>query len=231
MTVTEERPLAQGKRISVVSLIRALEAVTKASVPSAKALHPRWIQWVTSLTATDVDYVFDPKLQTEEFLQYELEYPVPANTLPIEQYQILIYTDGSAHPAVGTKHQYSDSCAVDAPDRRSERGGHPDRRPEYVKQKKDLPQSTIKKEEKTPQPQFKKKKVAALSAKNVSTLENTVEEQDVGSDTVRQRSRGHNMLPESERSSGCAATSDFIAVETAAGRVLPPDRIYDLKFK
>ncbi|KAJ1170796.1 hypothetical protein NDU88_002668 [Pleurodeles waltl] len=93
----------------------------------------------------------------------------------------------------------------DAPDRRGERGGLPDRRPEYVKQKKDLPQSTIKKEDRTPQqkPQFKKKKEAALSAKNASTLEKTVEEQDVGSDTVRQRSRSHDMSPESERSSGC----------------------------
>ncbi|KAJ1171709.1 hypothetical protein NDU88_003567 [Pleurodeles waltl] len=93
----------------------------------------------------------------------------------------------------------------DAPDRRSERGGRQDRRPKYVKEKKDSPQSTIKKEEKTPQqkPQFEKKKVAALTAKNASILENTVEEQDVGSDSVRQRGRGHDMSPESERSSGC----------------------------
>ncbi|KAJ1143305.1 hypothetical protein NDU88_009615 [Pleurodeles waltl] len=93
----------------------------------------------------------------------------------------------------------------DAPDRRSERGGRQDRRPEYVKEKKDQQQTTIKKEEKTPQqkPQFKKKKVTTLTATNASILENTVEEQVVGSDSVRQRSRGHDMSPESERSSGC----------------------------
>ncbi|KAJ1149922.1 hypothetical protein NDU88_002721 [Pleurodeles waltl] len=96
MAVIKERPLAQGQRIIVVSPIPALEAVTKASVPNAKALHPRWVQWATSLTATDVDYIFDPKLQTQEFLQYEIEYPVPAGTLPIDQYQVVMYTDGSA---------------------------------------------------------------------------------------------------------------------------------------
>ncbi|KAJ1200048.1 hypothetical protein NDU88_003876 [Pleurodeles waltl] len=62
MTVIKERPLAQGKRIIVVSQVPALEAVTKASIPNAKALHPHWIQWATSVTATDVDYVFDPRL-------------------------------------------------------------------------------------------------------------------------------------------------------------------------
>ncbi|KAJ1143270.1 hypothetical protein NDU88_009581 [Pleurodeles waltl] len=103
MAVIKERPLAQGQRIVVVSPIPALEAVTKASVPNSKALHPRWIQWATSLTATDVDYIFDPKLQTQEFLQYEMEYPVPAGTLPIDQYQVVMYTDGSAQQAVGTK--------------------------------------------------------------------------------------------------------------------------------
>ncbi|KAJ1159638.1 hypothetical protein NDU88_000144 [Pleurodeles waltl] len=41
MAVIKERPLAQGKRIIVVFPIPALEAVTKASVPKAKALHPR----------------------------------------------------------------------------------------------------------------------------------------------------------------------------------------------
>ncbi|KAJ1180785.1 hypothetical protein NDU88_006001 [Pleurodeles waltl] len=92
---------------------------------------------------------------------------------------------------IKTPDRYTDSrpsrSFQNAPDRCSERGGHPDRRPEYVKEKKDLPQSSIKKEEMTPQqkPQFKKKKVAALTAKNASILENTVEEQDVGSDSVR----------------------------------------------
>ncbi|KAJ1129846.1 hypothetical protein NDU88_008210 [Pleurodeles waltl] len=112
MAVIKERPLAQGQRIVVVSPIPALEAVTKASVPNSKALHPRWIQWAMSLTATDLDYVFDPKLQTQEFLQYEMEYPVPAGMLPIDQYQVVMYTDGSAQPAVGTKQQYSAACAV-----------------------------------------------------------------------------------------------------------------------
>ncbi|KAJ1169385.1 hypothetical protein NDU88_001278 [Pleurodeles waltl] len=112
MAVIKERPLAQGQRIIVVSPIPALEAVTKASVHNAKALHPRWIQWATSLTATDVDYIFDPKLQTQEFLQCEIEDPVPAGTLPIDQYQVVMYTDGSAQPVVGTKQQYSAACAV-----------------------------------------------------------------------------------------------------------------------
>ncbi|KAJ1110434.1 hypothetical protein NDU88_007785 [Pleurodeles waltl] len=103
MAVIKERPLAQGQRIIVVSPIPALEAVTKASVPNAKALQPQWIQWATSLTATDVDYIFDPKLQTQEFLQYEIEYPVPAGMLPIDQYQVVMYTDGSAQPAAELK--------------------------------------------------------------------------------------------------------------------------------
>ncbi|KAJ1163285.1 hypothetical protein NDU88_003746 [Pleurodeles waltl] len=112
MAVIIERPLAQGKRIIVVSPVPALEAVTKASVPNAKALHPRWIQWATSLTTSDVDYIFDPKLQTQEFLQYEQEYPAPLNILPLDNYHTVIYTDGSAQPAVGTKHQYSPACAA-----------------------------------------------------------------------------------------------------------------------
>ncbi|KAJ1200146.1 hypothetical protein NDU88_003973 [Pleurodeles waltl] len=112
MAVIKERPLAQGKRIIVVSPVPALEAVTKASVPNAKALHPRWIQWATSLTATDVDYVFDPRLQTQEFLQYEQEYPAPLHILPIDSYTTIIYTDELAQPAVGTKHQYSAACAA-----------------------------------------------------------------------------------------------------------------------
>ncbi|KAJ1134790.1 hypothetical protein NDU88_001237 [Pleurodeles waltl] len=112
MAVTKERPLDQGKRIIVVSPVPALEAVTEANVPNAKALHPRWIEWATSLTATDVDYVFDPRLQTQEFLQYEQEYPAPIHILPIDSYDTIIYTDGSAQPAVGTKHQYSAACAA-----------------------------------------------------------------------------------------------------------------------
>ncbi|KAJ1143768.1 hypothetical protein NDU88_010072 [Pleurodeles waltl] len=78
-------------------------------------------------------------------------------------------------------------------DKRSERGGSQDRCPEYVKEKKDSPQSAIKKEEKTPQqkPQIKKKKVAALTVKNASSIENTVEEQEVGRDSVGQRGRAH----------------------------------------
>ncbi|KAJ1143767.1 hypothetical protein NDU88_010072 [Pleurodeles waltl] len=112
MAVIKERTLAQGKRISVVSPVPALEAVTKSSIPNAKALHPRWIQWATSLTATDVDYMFDPRLQTQEFLQYEQEYLTPLNILPLDSYNTIIYTDGSAQPAVGTKHQYSAAFAA-----------------------------------------------------------------------------------------------------------------------
>ncbi|KAJ1183121.1 hypothetical protein NDU88_008292 [Pleurodeles waltl] len=112
MAVIKERPLAQGNRIIVVSPVPALEAVTKAGVPNAEALHPCWIQWATSLTATDVDYVFDPRLQTQEFLQYEQEYPAPLHILPLDSYNTIIYTDGSAQPAVGTKHQYSAACAA-----------------------------------------------------------------------------------------------------------------------
>ncbi|KAJ1187715.1 hypothetical protein NDU88_004485 [Pleurodeles waltl] len=112
MAVIKERPLAQEKRIIVVSLVPALEAVTKASIPNAKALHPRWIQWATFLTATDVDYVFDPRLQTQEFLQYEQEYPAPLHILPLDSYNTIIYTDRSAQPAVGTKHQYSATGAA-----------------------------------------------------------------------------------------------------------------------
>ncbi|XP_069089384.1 olfactory receptor 5AR1-like [Pleurodeles waltl] len=91
----------------------------------------------------------------------------------------------------------------DTPDRSSVREGCPGRRPEYVKQKKDSPQSSDKKDQSPQQkPQFEKKKVAALSNKNASTLENIAEEQDMASGIVRQRSRGHNMSPESERSYG-----------------------------
>ncbi|KAJ1156256.1 hypothetical protein NDU88_008980 [Pleurodeles waltl] len=50
---------------------------------------------------------------------------------------------------IRTPDRYTDSrpsrSFQDAPDRRSERGVRPDRRPEYVKQKKDLKQSTVKK--------------------------------------------------------------------------------------
>ncbi|KAJ1105283.1 hypothetical protein NDU88_002691 [Pleurodeles waltl] len=137
---------------------------------------------------------------------------------------------------IKTPDRYTDSRPArsfqDAPDRRSERGGRPDRRPEYVKQKKVSPQSTIKKEEKTPQqkPKFKKKKVAALTAKNASTLENTVDEQDVGSDSVSvaEVTICHQSLKDHL---DATATSDFIAVETAAGCVFPPDRVYDLKIQ
>ncbi|KAJ1114163.1 hypothetical protein NDU88_002402 [Pleurodeles waltl] len=89
-----------------------------------------------------------------------------------------------------------------------------------------------KKEEKSPQqnPQFKQKKVAALSIKNASTLENIAEEQDVGSDAVsaaevticRQNLKSHLVV---------IATSDFIADVTVDGRVLPPDRVYYLNIQ
>ncbi|XP_078528587.1 uncharacterized protein LOC144806003, partial [Lissotriton helveticus] len=110
--VAKERPLAQGKRIIIVTPIPALEAVTKASIPNAKALHPRWIQWVNSLAATDVVYEFDPNLKTQEFLQYEYECPLPIEILPLEEYGSIIYTDGSAQPAVGGKQAYSAACSI-----------------------------------------------------------------------------------------------------------------------
>ncbi|KAJ1088724.1 hypothetical protein NDU88_001879 [Pleurodeles waltl] len=109
MAVIKERPLAPGKRITVVTWVPALEAITKASVPNTKALHPCWIQWATSLAATDVDYIFDPKLQTQEFLHCEQEYPAPLDILPLDRYHTFIFTDGSAQP---TKHQYSAACTA-----------------------------------------------------------------------------------------------------------------------
>ncbi|KAJ1173165.1 hypothetical protein NDU88_005006 [Pleurodeles waltl] len=94
---------------------------------------------------------------------------------------------------------------ADAPDRHSERVCQSEQRPDYAKQKKDSPQSLDKKEDKSPQhkPQYKKKKVAALSIKNASKFENIDEEQDLDSEIARQRGRSHDMSPESERSSGC----------------------------
>lgn len=69
--VAKERALAQGKKIIVVTPVPALEAITRASIPNAKALHPRLIQWTNSLAATDVNYRFDQSLKIKEFLQYE----------------------------------------------------------------------------------------------------------------------------------------------------------------
>lgn len=63
----------------------ALEAVTKASVPNSKALHSQWIQWVLSLTAINVNFVFEPSLQMQEFLQYEHVYPVSFSILALDE--------------------------------------------------------------------------------------------------------------------------------------------------
>ncbi|KAJ1210815.1 hypothetical protein NDU88_006177 [Pleurodeles waltl] len=66
------------------------------------------------LTQLEYQGVIEPCVSpmNNPLFQYELEYPVPANTLPIEQYHRIMYTDGSAQPAIGTKHQYSSACAV-----------------------------------------------------------------------------------------------------------------------
>lgn len=112
MVILKERSLAQGKRIFMVSPVPALEVVTKPSVPNSKALHPRWIQWTSSLTSTDVNFIFDPSLQTQDFLQYEYFHPPPLSSLLLDQYRCIIYKDGSAQPAIGSKHAYSAACAI-----------------------------------------------------------------------------------------------------------------------
>ncbi|XP_078540649.1 uncharacterized protein LOC144826120 [Lissotriton helveticus] len=112
MAILKERALSQGKRMLVVTPCPALEAVTKASVPNSKALHPRWIQWAASLTSPDVTFIFDASLQSQEFLQYEFVHPVPLAMRPLEDFHCIIYTDGSAQVAHGSKHAYISACAI-----------------------------------------------------------------------------------------------------------------------
>ncbi|KAJ1135003.1 hypothetical protein NDU88_001449 [Pleurodeles waltl] len=95
----------------------------------------------------------------------------------------------------------------DSSEKRSERGGRSERRTEYVKPRQDSQRSaevSIKQEEKLLQQkqQFKKKKVAAVSVRHAAQEESSLDEQDMGISTVRQRGRGHNSSPESSRASG-----------------------------
>ncbi|XP_078539578.1 uncharacterized protein LOC144824335 [Lissotriton helveticus] len=112
MAILKERALSQGKRMLVVTPCPHLEAVTKASVPNSKALHPRWIQWAASLTSTDVTFIFDASLRSQEYLQYEFVHPAPLAMRPLEDFHCIIYTDGSAQVAHGSKHAYVSACAI-----------------------------------------------------------------------------------------------------------------------
>ncbi|XP_078533978.1 uncharacterized protein LOC144820264 [Lissotriton helveticus] len=112
MAILKERALSQGKRMLVVIPCPALEAVTKASVPNSKALHPRWIQWAASLTSSDVTFVFDASLRSQEYLQYEFVHPAPLAMRPLEDFHCIIYTDGSAQVVHGSKHAHVSACAI-----------------------------------------------------------------------------------------------------------------------
>ncbi|XP_078496618.1 uncharacterized protein LOC144752612 [Lissotriton helveticus] len=112
MAILKERALSQGKSMLVVTQHPALETVTKASVPNSKALHPQWIQWATSLTSPDVTFIFYASLQSQEFLQYEFVHSAPLTMRSLEDFHCIIYTDGSAQVAHGSKHAYSSGCAI-----------------------------------------------------------------------------------------------------------------------
>ncbi|XP_078542299.1 uncharacterized protein LOC144828036 [Lissotriton helveticus] len=112
MAILKERALTQGKRMLVVTPFPALEAVTKASVPNSKALHPRWRQWAASLTSPDVTFIFDASLHSQEFLQYKLVHPAPLAMRPLDDFHCIIYTDGSAQVAYWSKHAYVSACAI-----------------------------------------------------------------------------------------------------------------------
>ncbi|KAJ1137058.1 hypothetical protein NDU88_003471 [Pleurodeles waltl] len=95
----------------------------------------------------------------------------------------------------------------DSSEKTNERGVRSERRTEYVKQRQESQRSSevsVKKEEKPIQQkqQFKKKKVAAVSVRHATQEESSLEEQDMGTSTARQRGRGHNSSPESSRASG-----------------------------
>ncbi|KAJ1157183.1 hypothetical protein NDU88_009898 [Pleurodeles waltl] len=109
------------------------------------------------------------------------------------------------------RYQYTDtrqSCYFqESLEKRIERGGRSEWRTEYVKPRQESLRSTevsVKQEEKPIQQkqQFKKKKVAAVSIRHATQEESSLEEQDMGVGTVRQRGRGHNSSPESSRASG-----------------------------
>ncbi|XP_078528170.1 uncharacterized protein LOC144805502 [Lissotriton helveticus] len=112
MAILKERALSQGKRMLVVTPCPALEAVTKASVPNSKALHPRWIQWAASLKSQDVTFIFYATLRSQEYLQYEFVHPAPLAMRPLEDFHCIIYTYGSAQVAHGSKHAYVSACAI-----------------------------------------------------------------------------------------------------------------------
>ncbi|KAJ1091602.1 hypothetical protein NDU88_004721 [Pleurodeles waltl] len=109
------------------------------------------------------------------------------------------------------RYQYTDTrqsrSFQDSSEKRNERGGRSERRTEYEKPRPESQRSSevsVKKEENPTQQkqQFKKKKVAAVSVRHATQEESSLEEQDMGTSTVRQRSRGHNSSPESSRASG-----------------------------
>ncbi|KAJ1214187.1 hypothetical protein NDU88_001813 [Pleurodeles waltl] len=109
------------------------------------------------------------------------------------------------------RYQYTDthqSCSFqDSSEKRNERGGRSEQRTEYVKPRQESHRSSevsVKKEEKPIQQkqQFKKKKVAAVSVRHATQEEGSLEEEDMGTSTARQCSRGQNSSPESSRASG-----------------------------
>ncbi|KAJ1154554.1 hypothetical protein NDU88_007303 [Pleurodeles waltl] len=115
------------------------------------------------------------------------------------------------HLKTPDRYQYTDTCQSrsfqDSSEKRSERGGWSERRTEYVKPRQDSQRSaevSVKQEEKPLQQkqQFKKKKVAAVLVRHAAQEESSLDEQDMGVSTVRQRGRGHNSSPESSRASG-----------------------------
>ena len=92
MSIIKERGLVLGQRIIVVAPVPSLEAATRASTPNARALNLRWLQWSASLNATDVQFVYDATLCTQEFLSYA-EYPgAETQTLPIDAYEQIFIT-------------------------------------------------------------------------------------------------------------------------------------------
>ncbi|KAJ1109946.1 hypothetical protein NDU88_007303, partial [Pleurodeles waltl] len=108
--------------------------------------------------------------------------------------------------ALQTKSPHVKKKMMDSSEKRNERGGRSEQRTEYVKPRQESQRSlavSVKKEEKPIQSkqQFKKKKVAAFSVRHATQEESSLEEQDMGTSTARQRGRGHNSSPESSRAS------------------------------
>ncbi|KAJ1148119.1 hypothetical protein NDU88_000959 [Pleurodeles waltl] len=115
----------------------------------------------------------------------------------------------------------------DAPEKRSERGGHQDRCPEYVKEKTTCHSLPLKKKKRLLSKihNLKRRKWQHLLLLVLRTLLRnkrwavTLLDSVAEVTTCRQSLKDHLVA---------TATSDYIAVETADGRVLPPDRVYDL---